>query len=84
MCLFGYYKNIMYLCSVILRNVEVTEYIEMGKIEIEMRIKFLETVLAQYTRISDMSNISFYSQSETIDNYLDELQKLYIERDKAE
>ena len=74
----------MYLCSVILRNVEVTEYIEMGKIEIEMRIKFLETVLAQYTRISDMSNISFYSQSETIDNYLDELQKLYIERDKAE
>ena len=84
MCLFGHYKNIMYLCSVILRNVEVTEYIEMGKIEIEMRIKFLETVLAQYTRISDMSNISFYSQSETIDNYLDELQKLYIERDKAE
>ena len=84
MCLFGYYKNIMYLCSVILRNVVVTEYREMGKIEIEMRIKFLETVLAQYTRISDMSNISFYSQSETIDNYLDELQKLYIERDKAE
>ena len=74
----------MYLCSVILRNVLVTEYREMGKIEIEMRIKFLETVLAQYTRISDMSNISFYSQSETIDNYLDELQKLYIERDKAE
>lgn len=56
----------------------------MGKIEIEMRIKFLETVLTQYTRISNKSNISFYSQSEIIDNYLDELQKLYEERDKAE
>lgn len=56
----------------------------MGKTEIEMRIKFLETVLAQYTRISDKSNISFRSQSETIDKYLDELQKLYRERDKAE
>ena len=56
----------------------------MGKIEIEMRIRFLETVLAQYTRISEKSNISFDSQSETIDSFLDELQRLYKERDKAE
>ena len=56
----------------------------MGKLEIEMRIRFLETVLAQYNRISNNSNISFRSQSETIDNYLDELSKLYKLRDKME
>lgn len=56
----------------------------MGKLEIEMRIRFLETVLAQYNRISNNSNISFRSQSETIDNYLDELSKLYKQRDEME
>ena len=56
----------------------------MGKLEIEMRIRFLETVLAQYNRISNNSNISFRSQSETIDNYLDELSKLYKLRDEKE
>ena len=56
----------------------------MGKLEIEMRIRFLETVLAQYNRISNNSNISFRSQSETIDNYLDELSKLYKRRDEME
>jgi uncharacterized coiled-coil protein SlyX len=56
----------------------------MGKLEIEMRIRFLETVLAQYNRISNNSNISIRSQSETIDNYLDELSKLYKQRDEME
>jgi uncharacterized coiled-coil protein SlyX len=56
----------------------------MGKVEIEMRIKFLESILSQFTRISDLSNVCFESQSETIDKYLEELQKLYKERDKAE
>ena len=56
----------------------------MGKLEIEMRIRFLEAVLAQYNRISNNSNISFRSQSETIDNYLDELSKLYKQRDEME
>ena len=56
----------------------------MGKLEIEMRSRFLETVLAQYNRISNNSNISFRSQSETIDNYLDELSKLYKQRDEME
>ena len=56
----------------------------MGKLEIEMRIRFLETVVSQYNRISNNSNISFRIQSETIDKYLDELRKLYKLRDEKE
>lgn len=56
---------------------------EMGKQEIEMRIKFLETLLARYNKISEGSGISFRSQEETIDNFLEELKKLYEQRDKA-
>ena len=56
----------------------------MGKIEIEMRIKFLETILSQYNRISENSNISFWSQEETINKYLDELKELYKLRDNTD
>ena len=56
----------------------------MGKAEIEMRIKFLETVLSQYVRISEKSNITFWSQDETIDKYLKELQELYKQRDEED
>ena len=56
----------------------------MGKLEIEMRIRFLETVLSQYNRISNNSNISFTSQSETIDKYLEELHELYKLREDKE
>ena len=55
----------------------------MGKQEIEMRIKLLETLLARYNKISEGSGISFRSQEETIDNFLEELKKLYEQRDKA-
>ena len=55
----------------------------MGKQEIELRIKFLETLLTRYNQISEGSGISFRSQEETIDNLLDELKKLYEQRDKA-
>jgi uncharacterized membrane protein YukC len=56
----------------------------MGKLEIEMRIRFLETVLSQYNRISNNSNISFTSQSETIDKYLEELHELYKLREEKD
>lgn len=54
----------------------------MGRQEIESRIKFLETVLSQYRRLSELSNISFRTQEGTIDEMLDELKKLYEERDR--
>lgn len=49
---------------------------------LEMRIKFLETLLKRYIEISDNSNISFRSQEETIDRILEELDKLYKQRKK--
>ena len=48
-----------------------------------MRIKFLETLLTRYNHISEGSGVSFRSQEETIDNFLEELKKLYEQRDKA-
>ena len=47
---------------------------------LEMRIKFLETLLKRYTEISEKSGISFKSQEETIDRLLKELQELYKQR----
>ena len=52
----------------------------MGKQEIELRIKFLETLLTRYNHISEGSGVSFRSQEETIDNFLEELKKLYEQR----
>lgn len=45
-----------------------------------MRIKFLETLLRRYQRLSDLSGMSDRTQEETIDNILQELKKLYKKR----
>lgn len=47
---------------------------------LEMRIKFLETLLKRYQEISEKSGISFERQEETIDGLLKELQELYKQR----
>ncbi|MGP1481380.1 MAG: hypothetical protein ACTTJL_06765 [Hoylesella enoeca] len=47
---------------------------------LEMRIKFLETLLNRYRELSERAGISFKSQEETIDKLLDELDKLYKQR----
>lgn len=47
---------------------------------LEMRIKYLETLLKRYHEISEKSGISFKSQEETIDRLLKELQELYKQR----
>ena len=47
---------------------------------LEKRIEFLETLLTRYRQISDRSGISYRSQSDTIDEMLDELSKLYKQR----
>ncbi len=47
---------------------------------LEMRIKYLETLLKRYNEISEKSGISFRSQEETIDRLLEELQELYKQR----
>lgn len=47
-----------------------------------MRIKFLETLLKRYNEISEKSGIIFRSQEETIDSLLNELEKLYKQREK--
>lgn len=49
---------------------------------IEMRIKFLETILKRYSEISTKTGYSIEAQEETTNLYLDELSKLYKERNK--
>lgn len=49
---------------------------------LEMRIKFLETLLNRYRQISEESGMSFRTQEDTIDRLLDELQELYNQRKK--
>ena len=71
----------MYLCSVII-NKSINKKNEIMDELLEMRIKFLETLLKRYIEISDNSNISVRSQEETIDRILEELDKLYKQREK--
>ena len=47
---------------------------------LELRIKYLETLLRRYQEISEKSGISFESQEETTDRILDELAELYKQR----
>lgn len=48
---------------------------------IEMRIKFVETLLRRYNEVSTKSGISTETQEETTNRLLDELSKLYKLRD---
>lgn len=48
---------------------------------IEMRIKFIEALLKRYNEVSTRSGISLETQEETTNRFLDELNKLYKQRD---
>ena len=54
----------------------------MPKDPIEMRIKFLEELLHQYTEVSDKAGMSKRTQEETVNRILDKLSKLYKMRKK--
>lgn len=69
----------MYLCSVII-NKSINKKNKTMDEGLEMRIKFLETLLNRYRELSERAGISFKSQEETIDKLLDELDKLYKQR----
>lgn len=47
---------------------------------LENQIKFLETLLKQYTKLSDASGISKQGQEETVNRILDKLSELYKKR----
>lgn len=49
---------------------------------LEKQIKYLETLLKQYTRISDASGVSDRRREETINEMLDRLSELYKKRKK--
>lgn len=48
---------------------------------LEMRIKFIEALLKRYNEVSTKSGISLETQEETTNRFLDELRKLYKQRD---
>ncbi len=75
-----HYKIIMYLCIVIIKKVLTSKKRKPMDDILEKRIEFLETMLTRYRQISDRSGISYRSQSDTIDEMLDELSKLYKQR----
>lgn len=54
----------------------------MAKDPVEMRIKFLEELLHQYTVASEKAGMSKRTQEETADKILDQLSKLYKKRKK--
>lgn len=49
---------------------------------LENQIRYLETLLKEYTRISDVSGVSTRSQEETMNRILDSLSELYKKRKK--
>lgn len=83
MLLFGYNVFFMYLCTVF-KKTEVLHLNSkaMPKDPIEMRIKFLEELLHQYTEVSDKAGMSKRTQEETVNRILDKLSKLYKMRKK--
>lgn len=83
MFLFGYNVFFMYLCTVF-KTSDVYHYNSkaMPKDPIEMRIKFLEELLHQYTEVSDKAGMSKRTQEETVNRILDKLSKLYKMRKK--
>ena len=50
---------------------------------LENQIKYLETLLKQYTKISELSGISDNRREETVNRILDKLSELYKLRKKS-
>lgn len=56
----------------------------MGKEEFDKRREFIKILLSQYKRLSDLSGVSDSRQERTIDEGLDELNKLKREQEEQE
>lgn len=56
----------------------------MGKEEFNKRRDFIKLILSQYKRLSDLSGVSDSLQEKTIDEGLDELNKLKREQEEQE
>jgi hypothetical protein len=56
----------------------------LGKEEFNKRRDFIKLILSQYKRLSDLSGVSDSLQEKTIDEGLDELNKLKREQEEQE
>jgi hypothetical protein len=56
----------------------------LGKEEFNKRRDFIKLILSQYKRLSDLSGVSDSRQEKTIDEGLDELNKLKREQEEQE
>lgn len=72
----------MYLCSVIRKQESIIKKERKMDEVLENQIRYLETLLKEYTRISDVSGVSTRSQEETMNRILDRLSELYKKRKK--